>query len=50
MTKQEKKRRVCPKCKGKGEYYFILPDDVGSPNLIKCEDCNGKGYVTDKEK
>ena len=27
----------CPKCKGKGQYYFCLPDDVGSPNLIKCD-------------
>lgn len=27
----------CPNCKGKGEYYFLLPDDVGSPNLVKCD-------------
>jgi len=27
----------CPKCKGKGEYYFRLPDDFGSPNLVKCD-------------
>ncbi len=29
----------CPKCKGKGEYYFHLPDSVGSPNLVEC-DCH----------
>ena len=27
----------CLKCKGKGSYYFCLPDDVGSPNLVKCD-------------
>lgn len=27
----------CPKCQGKGEHYIRLPDDVGSPCLMKCD-------------
>lgn len=27
----------CSKCKGTGEYYVALPDDIGSPNLVICE-------------
>lgn len=45
MSEQVKVSRQCPKCKGKGEYYFQLPDDVGSPNLVKCEKCKGTGYL-----
>jgi len=37
QTKRITPNPKCPKCHGKGEYYFILPDDVGSPNLVKCD-------------
>jgi len=43
--KQEDIKKQCPKCNGKGEYYLILPDDVGSPNLVKCMECEGTGYL-----
>jgi hypothetical protein len=26
----------CPQCHGTGYYLFSLPDDVGSPNRVKC--------------
>ena len=35
--KIEKPNPKCRKCKGKGWYYFCLPDDVGSPNKVKCD-------------
>lgn len=37
MIKKEKANPNCPKCKGKGEYYFCLPDAVSSPNLVRCD-------------
>ena len=37
--------KQCSKCKGRGTYYFRLPDDVGSPNLTKCSVCNRTGKV-----
>lgn len=40
------KTNKCSKCNGEGEYYFRLPDDVGSPNLVTCEECNGTGKVS----
>lgn len=30
-------RKDCHKCHGEGEYYIQLPDDVGSPNLVRCD-------------
>lgn len=38
MTEQHKgDNNRCSKCKGTGYYYINLPDDVGSPNKVKCE-------------
>ena len=37
--------KQCSKCKGRGTYYFRLPDDVGSPNRTKCSVCNRTGKV-----
>ena len=45
MEGEIKVKKKCPVCKGKGEYYLRLPDDVGSPNLIKCKNCRGTGHL-----
>ena len=34
---------LCMKCDGTGELWSILPDDVGSPIVMKCDQCIGYG-------
>ncbi len=35
--------KKCKTCGGRGTYIIRLPDDVGSPNVVGCDKCNGTG-------
>lgn len=42
---------ICPVCDGKG--WLVNPDmdtrDPNSPDNIKCENCNGEGYLGSRD-
>ena len=42
----------CPLCKGEGYYDALVSQHDDERETIKCEKCNGKGFIyqmTDKE-